>query len=1504
MYGCAAIVTVRLGNGDGTFGADSTTVLNGAWYPTQGPFANPRYWLSLRLADVNGDGRSDLIGEYDDGTSASVTGSCLSGGTLKSRTTRAAFTHLSTGNGTFGGEYNVFTRYQYYLTDGKPCGGLSAPLGDLNADGNADVFAWLSASNGAFIAPPTTFFPTTGGTLRPDSGLVDVNGDGKDDYYARDISAGTVTIWWSDGGNGFPTASSIPWSTTATESPIGFTDINGDGLADFYGWRDNGNIEIRLNTSLKPDIITTITNGLGAQHSVQYKPLSDPTAHQRAVSVAYPYRPVNDSTYVVRAASKSDGLGGWLTTGYFYAGYLMHVTSRQPVGFNWIQRVEPDGSWTNDYYNQTLETSGTLLKSETFVSGARLVKRISNDWILGTTGISPNIIAFRLRQVKEENWGLLGEVISSTTTDTTYDPYGFPVTSVVNRGSGRKTTTTNTYEHDGTYWLLGLKTREQVTAQAPNFPPQTRTTAYAYFPGTGLLASETIEPDVPLLRRLTEYGYDPFGNRGLTRVSGTGITTRATENLYDPTGRFITKTTNALGHFEVSAWDAGTGKPVTQTGPNGLSTYWEYDGFGRKIMEWRPDGTSTSTEYHSCDTSCPANAVMRIATSIFGGETRWVYQDVLGREIQTARTGFNGAWVYTTTSYDNLGRVAGKSHLYYGAETPHLTTTTFDLLHRPLTVTAPGNRVTTYSYLGREESMSNPLGQTTKTLKDVEGRVVEVTDALGQITRRIYDPFGNLASVTDPVGNTVSHAYDSRGRRFLMSHPDLGGWEYDYNVLDQMVWQTDAKGQVTTFEYDLLGRMTRRMRADGTTTWAYDTRPYGKGKIESAIAPGARTDTYYDNRGRVSQTTTVIGTSNYTMTTEYDLYSRPYKTTYPTGFRTKNIYDNYGHLKAVWSDSLATNVRYWKADTVDGHGRTSRESLGNGLVTTRTYDPVDDDLELIDTKTTGGTVVQSQSYLMDAVRNVSSRTWYDGGVNRTESFGYDALNRLKTVSGPANRDYSYDSAGNITWKSDVGTYVYPPTGSVRPHAMTTIQGSAAIGYSQLSFTYDANGNMLTGDGRTQTWTSFNKVKTSAKGGFTSTFTYGPADERVRTSVNGAGSTDYVGKSFERYVAFGTTDRHYVYAGKRLVGVYTGGTFEYYHADHLGSVELKTSSTGSAVQRISYDTYGKPRNANGTDGTVTAPPRGYTGLEHDHYAGLINMDAREQDPKLGRFLSADPLGTDGDPNPYAYANNNPLKYVDPTGTSFVSSFDFGGGCCSSSYLSSYQPSYASMQTNQFINSTNQFINSTQQYINNYYSSAFANTYTASSWNSYNSGPSIGSNLWGNTSPTTTSYSLFSNSGVGGYNDPFSSLGAGWATGVPVQPVQNNSWQYLSGLTLSGTLGGAMGLGVAGSVNLDLFSPRQSTVEVQSATGYGWFGGATANVNLISSGELSGLTQTVGGCIGKGWAVCGSYSWDISGDGWNLDVGGGYGYGLRADIATINYASELDFGYDRLTIPTPW
>jgi RHS repeat-associated protein len=101
-------------------------------------------------------------------------------------------------------------------------------------------------------------------------------------------------------------------------------------------------------------------------------------------------------------------------------------------------------------------------------------------------------------------------------------------------------------------------------------------------------------------------------------------------------------------------------------------------------------------------------------------------------------------------------------------------------------------------------------------------------------------------------------------------------------------------------------------------------------------------------------------------------------------------------------------------------------------------------------------------------------------------------------------------------------------------------------------------------------------------------------------------------------------------------------------DHLGSTNMVTDSSGTLLEARSYKAFGETASQSGAVTTDV----GYTGQRQEPELGLYFYNARWYDPVLGRFAQADTIV----PNPtdakafdrYAYVNNNPVRYNDPSG----------------------------------------------------------------------------------------------------------------------------------------------------------------------------------------------------------------------------------------------------------------
>ncbi|MGH2447263.1 MAG: RHS repeat-associated core domain-containing protein, partial [Chloroflexota bacterium] len=331
---------------------------------------------------------------------------------------------------------------------------------------------------------------------------------------------------------------------------------------------------------------------------------------------------------------------------------------------------------------------------------------------------------------------------------------------------------------------------------------------------------------------------------------------------------------------------------------------------------------------------------------------------------------------------------------------------------------------------------------------------------------------------------------------------------------------------------------------------------------------------------------------------------------------------------------------------------------GNGVTVVRGYSQVTG-LALNLAATKGSATLAQYTYSYDHYGNLSERDDVFAGSHESEH--YDALNRLiKSVltasGGGGTTTYAYDDAGNLTYRSDRGTYTYGENGA-GPHAVTSIDDGSSYGYN-------ANGEMTSGAGRTLAWATFGKATTITQGGTTVTLAYGPDNERYRKTVStGSETVTYLGAA-ELIDLAGSTGIRRTLALADLTVIDTGGNNAgvlYPVTDQLGSTIDLGDGNGASADVMSYGPFGKRMTA-GWAGQMsisqaltintTESDKGYTGQEGLDAVQLDDYNARLYDPALGRFLSVDPLighpeSTQGF-NPYSSVENNPLNRTDPTG----------------------------------------------------------------------------------------------------------------------------------------------------------------------------------------------------------------------------------------------------------------
>jgi RHS repeat-associated protein len=575
-----------------------------------------------------------------------------------------------------------------------------------------------------------------------------------------------------------------------------------------------------------------------------------------------------------------------------------------------------------------------------------------------------------------------------------------------------------------------------------------------------------------------------------------------------------------------------------------------------------------------------------------------------------------------------------------------------------------------WRYDGHILTQTDPLGHVTAETRSAWGNVLRVGDAAGGSTQCDYDAFGRLLQVRDALNNSLgSISYNARGMKLAQTDADMGSWTYTPNALGEVISLRDAKAQLSSFTYDKLGRPTGRNATEGTSSWTWGSSAtkHNIGSLAAVAGPGYSESLAYDSYGRTA-TRTITSDASYRYDYAYNGFGLLDSLTYPatgSGGRFKLAYEyDSGQLVRI-RDAGAPGTYFWRLNAQDAAGNILDETLGAAIRVISGFNPVSGVMDYRQAGVGGGVAIQDLAYGWDANENLVSRRDLRQGL--TEEFRYDALDRLDDVrrNGVVSLDLRYDASGNILWKSDV----CPTTASCfgydagRKHAVVAAGGQ--------TYGYDANGNMVTRGGASISWTSDNLPNTITQAnGNSSRFWHGPAGNRWKQVASQAGTTEttiYTGALMEKVTRAGvTTWRHYVLAPTGSAAVhlrYSNGSpaaTRYLTHDHQGSSDKLLDASGNILGAESFGPFGARRGSgwSGAPGAaelaaIAATTRdGFTGHEHLDNLDLIHMNGRVYDPRIGRFISADPHV----PEPYygqslsrySYVLNNPLSLVDPSG----------------------------------------------------------------------------------------------------------------------------------------------------------------------------------------------------------------------------------------------------------------
>ncbi len=1086
-----------------------------------------------------------------------------------------------------------------------------------------------------------------------------------------------------------------------------FADLNGDGKNEMFYTGDIYTTPVLVNFSEKRahDLVTSFTNGLGRTSSLEYAFVSTP-------SIGYlGYEARKLQLPLVSKLKEPDGLGGFNQTLFTYGKAVFDFERRQFLGFlnyrtlynginsqmlfkyNTVHRhlnleqtiaflnanprdlrsgyiVDPsywDTERVSFHHHEVFNTIaykdlpyGTFLP---YFSISSTVNRLENTKLMTHCWLDAEGRISKKSVVSTKAMGATMDWLTRDSTNYTYTTVTLP-----NGRQARRPGTVTT------------RKRRKGFSQVPFSK-----TSHTY--SSGRLHSVTVSDTDGLIGE-TVYEYNDKGLLSSETYTPNGLPARTRSYGYDATGRFMTVQTDVLGHNTSSQYDPKTGLLVSETDANGLTTSYEHDALGHLTGTTRPDQTQCNISYHWNDTPNFSNAVYYSRMTETGQPERKKYYDVLGRLVHTYEKGRG----YNDIIFNNTGQISRKTTTPYPSPSMNPNSKTwslnlYDRYRRIIWQTAPYQNLS-FSYPDFSTGIPRPYTvtttdnirnvQTSKTF-DAGGRLVEAADAGGTISYSYgYQTLSGKVrdKTTITVGGQVTTVLsDIRGNRVSIQDPNAGTVTSAYNAMNQLTAHTDANGNLAEYTYDLAGRTLQVAYSKGqeseTVSYVYDNAAgKGIGRIAAVKRNGRNECLYtYDNLGRTISRKVFDGGTAYNHRYAYNALGQLQYFTYPDGFKIENTYNRYGELTEI--RNAADNTLIYATDTRNMFRQPTRCRFGNGTGTEYRYNAygrmtgirngdITNSVPPVNTYGLGNpfeepwvsyhidTRYRDLSYAYDSRGFIATRT--DGKTGQSEAYTYDNLDRLTsyTVNGATAATFAYNSIGNITSNSRVGSYSY---GSSRPNAVTGITGNAAcpIPASQCDVCYNFR----------------NKPSSIAEGGYRITFDYNAEGTRLHTRY-------FKGNMMQKGAARisevhgieissqGTRRLDYIYADGKIVAVHvkrgSSDSLYYVLTDHLGSWNMVTDAGKDIVQQTHFDPWGNRMSHTSWNTPQTQTSfcfdRGFTGHEHYDRFKILNANARLYDPVIGRFFSPDPFvqapGFTQSYNRYSYCLNNPVMFTDPDG----------------------------------------------------------------------------------------------------------------------------------------------------------------------------------------------------------------------------------------------------------------
>lgn len=808
---------------------------------------------------------------------------------------------------------------------------------------------------------------------------------------------------------------------------------------------------------------------------------------------------------------------------------------------------------------------------------------------------------------------------------------------------------------------------------------------------------------------------DPAGQSIQFVTTESGLLTALTDArggvhhfAYDGAGRLIRDEDAAGNVTTLSRVESATAYTITLTSAGQPTIYASHrlpEGT-RRLTTTFPDGSQSVAEQFTDGTSTIRYADGTQATAALAPDPRW---------------GMGAPFVKSQTITTPEGRTQSTTRARQATLSDPFAILSLQAITE--SVTFNGDTVTSfYTAQTHQITTTSAAGRTTISTLDARGRVVQAQligleaisfgyDSRGRVSTTsigsggsarttvlsyvaLGPAAGHLASVTDPLSRTTTFTYDAAGRAVDQTLPGGQSIAYSYDAAGNLtgvtppgraahtfVWRADGQlqsyappspssgvvGAPTNYLYDLMGRLTGVVQADGQTmTLGYDAsgRPTALSQSQSLLNVAHDPAT-----GDVQSIVTSAGVL---LTFGYDgILPRSETWSGPVAGSVSRTFDNALRTATRSVNSVVVTLEY-DADglLVQAGALALGRHPAHGMVISTTLGAVTDEWSYTGfgglasyAARTGEMNLYAAQYTRDQIGRIVQESETISGVTTLFAYTYDVSGRLHTVAvdGTPLQSYTYDNNGN--------------------------RMGAGAPASPILANYDGQDRLISAGTTTYTHTLNGEIQRKDVSGQTTLYRYDilgflvgvtlPDGEQIEYILDGLGRR--VGKRVDgvlvegwlyderaRVVAeldgSGAVIGRFVYGSRPNTPDYLvrGAASYRIISNHLGSPRLVVNAAdGAIVQRMDYDAYGN------ITGETLAPgfrpiPFGFSGGIYDRQTKLTRLGVREYDAETGRWMTRDPILFAADStNLYAYASNDPINRRDVDG---MDDEPAGGGVC--------------------------------------------------------------------------------------------------------------------------------------------------------------------------------------------------------------------------------------------------